>query len=426
MTYQEAESFLFNELQSFQEKGKVAFKSTLDNALALSEMLDNPHQKFRSIHVAGTNGKGSVSHIIAACLQANGYKVGLYTSPHYKTYRERIKINGALIPESDVANFIEAHKEEILEMKPSFFEITCAMAFDHFAKNEVDVAVIEVGLGGRLDSTNIIQPLISVITNISFDHQDILGDTLEQIAGEKAGIFKAHTPAVIGEKQDETTKVYQKKADEVGAGLYFAEDDSDLICAEKATFTQCTFEVKNDDWIFDFQSAFSSPFQKKNLRTALYTLYRLKDQFNLDFDNLAYGIKNINILPYFIGRWTILRNNPTVILDSAHNLAGVKYLVDQIRKMHCDRLRIVWGATKEKDIDQILSLLPKSAMYYFCQAQNSRAMDAEVLRQKAAARGRIGYAYNTIKAAYQVALAEANETDIILVAGSVFVVAEVV
>ena len=223
MTYQEAESLLFNELQSFQEKGKMAFKNTLDNILSLTELLDNPHKKFNSIHVGGTNGKGSVSHIIAAALQANGYEVGLYSSPHYKTYRERIKINGKFIGEEDVAQFVQKHKEDIIRIKPSFFEITCAMAFDHFAKKEVDVAVIEVGLGGRLDSTNIIQPLISVVTNISFDHQHILGNSLELIADEKAGIFKSNTLTIIGEKQDETSEIFIDKAKKVGALLHFAE-----------------------------------------------------------------------------------------------------------------------------------------------------------------------------------------------------------
>ena len=282
MTYQEAESFLFTELQSFQDKGRVAFNGTLDNAIALSEILGNPHKKFKSIHVGGTNGKGSVSHIIAAALQANGYKVGLYTSPHYKSYRERIKINGDLIPEADVTAFIEKHKEEILKIKPSFFEITCAMSFDHFVRNEVDVAIIEVGLGGRLDSTNIIQPLISVITNISLDHQHILGNTLVEIAVEKAGIFKANTPIVIGETQEEIRQVYEQKALEKGSPLYFADELSKLQVEGPPENNKFIFDPGMEAWKVRFKTHFTSPFQFKNLTTALYTLYQLKNEFNLD------------------------------------------------------------------------------------------------------------------------------------------------
>jgi len=426
MTYQEAESFLFTELQSFQDKGRIAFNGTLDNALALSEILDNPHQKFKSIHVAGTNGKGSVSHIIAAALQANGYKVGLYTSPHYKSYRERIKINSDLIPEIDVADFIHTHRDDILSIKPSFFEITCAMAFDHFAKNEVDVAVIEVGLGGRLDSTNIIQPLVSVITNISFDHQNILGNTLEQIAEEKAGIFKPQTTAIIGEKQKETSKVYFSKAQKTGSKLFFVEDNSELSLHIKNGRNYFEFEINSEEWLVNFESHLSSTFQQKNLRTALYTLYHLKDHFALDTKKIADGIKNVNTLTYFIGRWNTIQENPMVIFDSAHNLAGAKYLADQVQNMKYEKLRIVWGTTKEKDVDQILSLLPANAIYYFCQANNSRALDADLLMQKANSFGLVGYSYNSVKAAYQIARSESNQDDLIIVAGSTFVVAEVI
>jgi len=426
MTYQEAESFLFSELQSFQDKGRIAFKGTLDNAIALSKLLDNPHKKFKSVHVGGTNGKGSVSHIIAAGLQANGYKVGLYTSPHYKSYRERIKIDGKLIPEMDVAKFIQTYKEDILKIKPSFFEITCAMAFDHFAKNQVDVAIIEVGLGGRLDSTNIIQPLISVITNISFDHQHILGNTLEEIAGEKAGIIKANTKAIIGEKQKETSNVYRQKASEINAPLFFAEENTELEYENKNGRNTFDFKVTENAWSIQFESHLTSPFQQKNLRTALYSLYHLKDQFELHPEKVASGIKDIGALTYFIGRWSTIQQNPTVIFDSAHNVAGVKYLADQVQNMSFEKLHFVWGTTKEKDVDQVLSLLPKKATYYFCQAQNSRALDLEILMQKAKNHNLEGYTYSSVKAAYQVALAESNPNDLVIVAGSTFVVAEVI
>jgi len=426
MTYNEAESFLLNELQSFQEKGKVAFNGTLDNALALSEILNHPDKKFKSIHVAGTNGKGSVSHIIAAGLQANGYKVGLYTSPHYKTYRERIKINGEFIGEEDVAQFIQNHKEDIIRIKPSFFEITCALAFDHFAKNEVDVAIIEVGLGGRLDSTNIINPILSVITNISFDHQHILGDTLEEIAGEKAGIIKPNTPTIIGEKQKETSGVYSSKTEELNSPLHYAEDGSSLIHDNQEGKNNFTFSIDSEDWKLQFESHLTSPYHIKNLRTALYAIFHLKDHFDLDLAKIANGIKDIHPLTYFIGRWSTIQENPKVILDSAHNTAGVQYLRDQVRNMEYKTLRIIWGTTKEKDVNEILSLLPKDAVYYFAQAQNSRALYADLLREQAVEFGLSGYSYGSVKAAYRVALADSDKKDLIVVAGSTFVVAEVI
>lgn len=426
MTYQEAETFLFTELQSFQDKGRIAFNGTLDNALALSEMLDHPDQKFKSIHVGGTNGKGSVSHMIAAGIQANGYKVGLYTSPHYKSYRERIKINGELIPEIDVAEFITRHKEAITLIKPSFFEITCAMAFDHFAKNEVDIAIIEVGLGGRLDSTNIISPLISVITNISYDHQNILGNTLTEIAGEKAGIIKDNTPVVIGESQEEIRAVFEQKAYDTNSTIYFAEENSELEKDYSSNRSKFIFSPINTPWKVHFETQLTSPFQIKNLKTALYTLFLLKDQFNLEPHHIAHGIEDIQHLTYFIGRWSTIRENPKVIFDSAHNSAGVRYLVDQVNQMKYQSLRIVWGTTEEKDVDKILSMLPKDAVYYFCNAQNSRALDAESLRQKAYQFGLDGYAYSSVKVAYRLALTEAHPDDLIVVAGSTFVIAEII
>lgn len=423
MTYKEAETFLFSELQSFQDKGKLAFNGTLDNALKLSELNDHPHQKFKAIHVAGTNGKGSVSHIIAAGLQAHGYVVGVYTSPHYKTYRERIKINGKFISEQEVTEFIEASKNDILDIKPSFFEITCAMAFHHFAKHRVDVAVIEVGLGGRLDSTNIINPLLSVITNISFDHQNILGDTLPKIAAEKAGIIKSKTPILIGESQKEIKNVFIEKAKEVEAPIYFADDMCSLSLTNPSK-GEVNFETQSKLWSMAFNSPLSSPFQLRNMKTALCALYLLREQFDLNPGKLTSGVEAIKKLTYFIGRWSVERTSPKVIFDSAHNLAGVTYLVEEVHKMDYESLRIVWGTTKEKEVDKILSILPKNAIYYFCQAQNSRAMDAEHLRIQANQYQLHGYAYASVKAAYRLALTEANSNDLIIVAGSSFVIAE--
>lgn len=425
MTYKEAETFLFSELQSFQDKGRIAFNGTLDNAIKLSELDGNPHNKFKSIHVGGTNGKGSVSHIIAAGLQANGFKVGLYTSPHYKTYRERIKINGNFISENEVVEFIERSKADILEIKPSFFEITCAMAFSYFAKNEVDFAIIEVGLGGRLDSTNIISPILSVITNISFDHQSILGNTLDKIAFEKAGIIKPKTPVIIGESQKEIKHVFDKKSDEVDATIFYAQELSSLSFLDDSK-NKLYFDAGADEWKCTVESSHTSPFQLKNLQTALFALFQLRNEYALDPHKVSAGIRDIQKLTYFIGRWSIIQKNPMVIFDSAHNIGGVKYLSEEVQKMSYDTLRIVWGTTKEKDVNQILSILPKSAIYYFCQAQNSRAMDAERLRSLAGSFDLEGYAYTSVKVAYRIALTESNPKDLILVAGSTFVIAEVI
>ncbi|MDF1695438.1 MAG: Mur ligase family protein [Saprospiraceae bacterium] len=424
MTYQEAKSFLFTELANFQQKGKIAYKGTLDNAYALARITGNPQHKFKSIHVAGTNGKGSVSHIIAAGLQANGYKVGLFTSPHYKSYRERIKINGVFISEKKVAQFIETFQQDIIEIGPSFFEITSAMAFQHFAENQVDVAVIEVGLGGRLDSTNIINPMISVITNISLDHQKILGDTLTEIAGEKAGIIKQNVPVIIGESQPEIKEIFVKKAREMNATISFAEELSVLEKNHEFKNEAYIFNPHNASWPIHFENQMSSPFHIKNCRTALFALFHLKGLFNLKPELVEEGIKEINTLTYYIGRWNIVKNNPLVIFDSAHNEAGVLNLTSQLKKLKYKKLRIIWGSTEEKDIDKILNLLPKNAIYYFCSAQNARAIDAETLRNIAIEKGLFGYAYNSVKVAYRIAVVESNPDDAIIVAGSTFVTAE--
>lgn len=425
MTYQEAESFLFTELQSFQDKGRIAFNGTLENALALSDLLGHPHEKFKSIHIAGTNGKGSVSHMIAAGLQENGYVVGLYTSPHYKSYRERIKINGQHIPEIEVANFIQTYQEDIKRIQPSFFEITCAMAFNHFAKNNVDVAIIEVGLGGRLDSTNIITPLISVITNISYDHQRILGNTLSEIASEKAGIIKQNVPVVIGETQEKIQHVFNQKAAKSNSKISYA-DTSTTLETDQEDADYHIFSVLEDDWKIRFKSPFANSFQLKNLKTALYTLYELRNHFKCHKAMIAHGLQEIVKSTNFIGRWTQVKEKPLVIFDSAHNLAGVQYITEQIKKLKYKSLKLVWGTTKEKNVDQILSILPKEATYYFCQANNSRALDVEMLQNKANNHDLNGYAYTSVEAAYRVALSESDPEDLIIVAGSTFVIAEII
>jgi len=422
MTYKEVTDFLFSQLPMYQRQGVSAFKKNLDNIIALCDLLDNPQEKFKTIHIAGTNGKGSVSHIIAAGLQANGYSVGLYTSPHYKDYRERIKINGDFISEQDVIDFVENHKEDFLRIQPSFFEITVAMAFDYFANQDVDVAIIETGLGGRLDSTNILNPILSIITNISLDHQSMLGDTLPEIAGEKAGIIKKDTPVIIGEYQEEVNTVFLDKAQSMDSGLWQADNLSTLINKEE----KFSFSRNDKDWTLDFTSSMTNEYQLKNLKTALFSLSSLEDEFSLNKEKIAKGIENINQLTYYIGRWMKIQESPLVYFDSAHNEAGVSNLALSISKLQYSRLHIVWGAAADKDVSTILNILPKEAEFYFAKADIPRGMDAKELLQKAQSLGLQGYEYASVPAAYRVALAAANHDDLVIVAGSIFVVAEVV
>jgi dihydrofolate synthase/folylpolyglutamate synthase len=422
MTYKEVQEFLFSQLPMYQRQGVSAFKKNLDNIIALCELLDNPQNKFRSIHLAGTNGKGSTSHMIAAGLQANGYRVGLYTSPHYKDYRERIKINGEFISKDEVINFVEDHKEDFLRIQPSFFEITVAMAFAHFAKQNVDVAIIETGLGGRLDSTNIINPILSIITNISFDHQSMLGNNLEQIAGEKAGIIKTRTPVIIGEYQDEINHVFVNKTNEAQSIIYQADLSSKIIQTKTEQFN---FQLNESDWSVDFKTTMASPFQLKNLGTALFSLWTLKEHFQLDPIKIAFGLENINRLTYYIGRWMIIQHEPLVIFDSAHNEAGITHLVKEIANKKYQNIHFVFGTAADKDLDTILSILPKAAIYYFAKADIPRGMTTDVLQDLASQNGLNGLEYPSVAAAYKNAISSANKDDIVIVAGSIFVVAEV-
>ncbi len=422
MTYKDVQEFLFSQLPMYQRQGISAFKKNLDNIIALCELLDNPQDKFRSIHIAGTNGKGSTSHMIAAGLQANGYRVGLYTSPHYKDYRERIKINGELISEEAVISFVEDHKEDFIRIQPSFFEITVAMAFAHFANQNVDIAIIETGLGGRLDSTNIITPILSIITNISLDHQAMLGNTLEQIAGEKAGIIKSKIPVVIGEYQDEINHVFARKTNESESEIYQADLSSKIVQTNNGKYV---FQINESDWKIDFKTTMTSPFQLKNLVTALFSLWTLKEHFQLDPIKIAFGLENINRLTYYIGRWMIIQHEPLVIFDSAHNEAGITHLVEEIENNKYQKIHFVFGTAADKDLDTILSILPKDAIYYFAKADIPRGMTTDVLQDIASQNGLKGLEYPSVAAAYRNALSSANKDDIVIVAGSIFVVAEV-
>ena len=387
----------------FQRQGSIAFKKDLTNILAFAAVLEHPEKKYPSIHVAGTNGKGSTSHMLASVLQSSGYKVGLYTSPHLKDFRERIRINGEPIHEKNVIQFIENHKNFLEKQKLSFFELTVGMAFDFFAEEEVDIAVIEVGLGGRLDSTNIIHPLVSVITNIGFDHMQFLGNTLIEIAGEKAGIIKAKTPVVIGETQEEVAEVFCTAAKQKEAPIYFADK---LVTG-------------------NFESDLKGAYQIKNIKTVVQTCKLLKDlDYDISEQALRVGLLNVGRNTGLKGRWQVLQTTPKVICDTAHNKEGLSLVMEQLRKESYQTLHIVLGMVNDKDLSSILFLFPKTARYYFCKPNIPRGLDVEELKGEALKFGLIGAAYASVDAAYNQALNNAMPEDLIYAGGSTFVVAE--
>lgn len=425
MTYQETLQYLFTRLPMFSRIGTDAFKKDLTNTIRLCEALGNPQKKFKTIHIAGTNGKGSSSHMLAAILQTAGYKTGLYTSPHLKDFRERIKINGQVCSEAFVIDFTERIKPLINEIEPSFFEITVAMAFDHFARQGVDVAVIEVGLGGRLDSTNIITPELSVITNIGWDHMNLLGDTLEKIAAEKAGIIKKDIPAVIGEVIPETRPVFDSY--DTSAPIVYAQEkrwmagwdyDHHLLKVEvvdKATNAH-----------HHYQLDLPGIYQTKNLLTVLEAAHQLHLQgWRTDIATIQKALQHVKKLTGLHGRWELIQTNPAVILDVGHNVDGVKQLSRQLELTDYDHLHIITGMVKDKDVDAVLALLPQDATYYFTQAQIPRALDAVSLQQKAAGYLLEGNTYRNVNEALQHAISHAHKNDLILVCGSVFLVGEV-
>nr|WP_321244359.1 folylpolyglutamate synthase/dihydrofolate synthase family protein [uncultured Psychroserpens sp.] len=404
MNYQDTLDWMFKQLPMYQNQGKTAFKKDLSNTIHLATHIKNPELKFKSIHVAGTNGKGSTSHMIASILQEAGYKVGLYTSPHLKDFRERIKINGKEISKQFVIGFIKRNKLFFEQQQLSFFEMTVGMAFDYFAKQKVDIAVIEVGLGGRLDSTNIITPEISVITNIGMDHTQFLGTTYEAIATEKAGIIKPNTPVIIGETQKETKDVFIGVAKVNTAKIYFA-----------------------DDITSDYKSDLKGNYQKHNIKTATRALHVLNEaSFNISEENIRIGLQNVIKNTGLKGRWQELQLAPKVICDTAHNKEGLTYIVKQIGQEHYKTLHMVFGVVSDKDLDSILPLLPKEAIYYFCKPNVSRGLDAETLKLKFISNGFKGQAYQSVIAALDEAKKCANSEDLIYVGGSTFVVAEVV
>jgi dihydrofolate synthase/folylpolyglutamate synthase len=427
MTYQQTLDYLFSRLPMYSRIGAAAFKKDLTNTIKLCGFLDNPQHKFKSIHVAGTNGKGSVSHMLAAILQKAGYKTGLYTSPHLKDFRERIKINGELVNEKFVIDFTERMKPLIEEVQPSFFEITVAMAFEYFAEQKVNIAVIEVGLGGRFDSTNIITPELSVITNIGWDHMNILGDTLEKIAFEKAGIIKKGVPAVIGETLPETKPVFEKAAAERNAPLHFAAKKRNSAGWKWEKY-ELIIEVEEQGKAEHKQYHLDLPgiYQTKNLLTVLEACSLLKQRgFKIDDLAILKGLKKTKKLTGLHGRWEVIHEHPLIVLDVAHNEDGIRQLTRQVELTDHHELHIVIGLVKDKETEKILSLLPRSAHYYFTQAHIPRALDAAILKQKAKQFNLNGELFTDVNIALNQAINKAHKNDLVLVCGSVFLAGEV-
>ena len=402
MNYQETLDYLFSKLPMYQRQGVAAYKADIGNIVAASKYLGNPHTQFKSIHIAGTNGKGSTAHMLTSILQEAGYKVGLYTSPHLKGFRERIKVNGKMITEQEVVGFVKESKTIFEEMELSFFEFTVAMAFDYFAKEKVDIAIIETGLGGRLDSTNIIKPELSIITNIGIDHTNLLGNTIEKIAAEKAGIIKENTPIIIGRKQKETNTIFQNIAKEKNAHLIYTNPQQNYVTDLKGEY------------------------QKENINTTITAIEQLQDQgWSINSSNIEQGLLKIVANTQLLGRWQTLSKSPDIICDTGHNEDGIKQISKQLKNTKFEQLHFVFGTVNDKNLDSILSHLPKNACYYFCQADIVRAMNAQELKNKAKAFNLNGDAFTSVKQALNNAKECANKDDLIFIGGSTFVVAEV-
>jgi dihydrofolate synthase/folylpolyglutamate synthase len=421
MTYDETVTYLFNCAPPFQQVGGAAYKEGLATTVAFDDHLGNPHRKFRTIHVAGTNGKGSTSHTIAAILQESGYKVGLYTSPHLIDFRERIRVNGTPASKEYVVGFVEKHREFFEPLSPSFFELTTAMAFNYFAEQNVDVAVIEVGLGGRLDCTNIITPELCIITNISPDHTQFLGNTLEEIAAEKAGIIKHGIPAVIGETTPATKAVFESKAHECGAPLIFAEEKKEILAAEP---TDSGYRYTTAGY-GTIEGELGGYCQEKNANTILTATGELKrNGFTITDDAVRKGFTDVCSLTGLMGRWQKIHENPRIVCDAGHNIGGIKYIAGQLSAQKCDTLRIVFGMVSDKDISAVLAAMPRNASYYFTQASIKRAMPADELKAKAEEYGLQGKCYPSVTQALDAAKGESTPSDFIFVGGSCFIVAD--
>lgn len=430
MDYKEAISWLYEQLPMYQRIGKAAYKADLKNTEAILSALGNPERKVKAIHIAGTNGKGSVSHLIASILQDAGYKTGLYTSPHLVDFRERIKINGELITQDSVVDFVNSNKKTFESISSSFFEMTVGMAFDYFAKKDVDFAIIETGLGGRLDSTNLCNPVISIITNIGIDHIAFLGDTLEQIAAEKAGIIKNEIPVVIGKHQINTDTIFENKVRECNSPIIYAEDIIDLRTFQSEDENFQTYDVwyKNQPYIDNIKSPLLGYYQKENLCTTLASIEVLREKEILDIspEQIMSGIENVIINTGFYGRWQTIGKNPLTICDTGHNIDGIKAIVYQLSDMKFNHLHFVLGMVGDKDIFEILTILPNNATYYYCKPNIPRGMDEEELAEMGFKAGLTGKTYNSVTQALHSAKNNAGANDLLFVGGSSFVVAEVV
>ncbi len=404
MNYQDTVDYLFSKLPIYQRLGTLAYKKNIGNIIKASQIISNPHLNFKSIHIAGTNGKGSTAHMIASILQESGLKVGLYTSPHLKDFRERIKINGKVISKNDVINFINKHFNSFNNINMSFFEMTVAMAFNHFSKYNVDIAVIETGLGGRLDSTNIINPEISIITNISLDHTNLLGKTIEEITKEKAGIIKKNTPVIIGRDQKEIKNIFHSIA---------KENNSEILYAKQS----------NNNYYSDL----NGDYQKENINTSVCAINKLQSMgWKISDNNIINGLKNCKKNTLLKGRWDTINNSPLTICDTGHNKDGMKQVITQISNIDYLNLHFIFGTVNDKNIDEILSLLPKKAMYYFCKPNIERGLSEFILYQKSKKYSLIGNYYKSVKEAYNSAKNNANKKDLIFIGGSTFIVSEII
>jgi dihydrofolate synthase/folylpolyglutamate synthase len=429
MNYQETLSYLLEALPMFHRIGPAAYKANLDNTYALLNLLGNPEKDLTCIHIAGTNGKGSTSNMLASVLQEQGYKTALYTSPHLRDFRERIRVNGEPVSEGWVSWFVSKYKDDFDRIQPSFFEMTTAMAFAYFKEMKVDIAVIETGLGGRLDSTNVISPKVSIITNIGWDHMHLLGNTLQEIATEKAGIIKKDVPVIVSETQDEVKEVFEEKAKSAGTELYFADSAWNCI-AEKyhplADFMIVEAKEKSGK-TFEIISDLTGTYQLKNMGAVITCVDLLnKQNFTVSHEALLKGLLNVKKNTGFKGRWYILQKNPTVLCDTAHNVDGLTQIIPILGSIEKDKLHIVIGMVEDKEVSKVLNLFPSDAHYYFCKANIPRGMDAELLQSKAAEFNLKGEVYTSVESALKAAKANATNKDLIFVGGSTFTVAEVV
>jgi dihydrofolate synthase / folylpolyglutamate synthase len=431
MNYRQTLDHLYDRLPMFQRIGAAAYKHDLTTTIEISRILGNPEKLFPSIHIAGTNGKGSVAHLIASVLYESGYKTGLFTSPHMKDFRERIRVNGKPIPRGYVTGFVKKHEKRFDYLMPSFFEYTFAMAMDYFRSEKVDVAVIEAGMGGRLDSTNVVQPVLTVITNIGFDHMQFLGDTLEKIASEKAGIIKQGVPVIVGETQEKVCQVFIKKASENNAPVKFADQEWRITKIEQngISISRNFHSMLDISGVNDLKinCPLKGNYQRNNLLTVMQSLTELNQRgMKITTEQIITGIQNVIKNTGLLGRWQVLGRTPLTICDTAHNADGMKRVIEQINEICFDKLHFVIGMVNDKDIDSVLAILPRNAVYYFCKADIPRGLDPQLLRQKSILYGLKGAVYSTVKEAMKNALLKAGKKDMVFIGGSIFVVAEVV